>query len=203
VLEALLKRGSSVVLVCSEADGRLGRAEVARLSDLYSAQRIQMATIQGQCARGRDIDKMMAEARDKLGNISFIVNSHNCLYKEFPRHLESLAIKYMGTDDGGPGGVLLHVHSNTGELAHTNVEERVARLLGQGVKECGVVRPGVEFPDSEQVHITDDQHSPCSQHNKNSNYVRDYTGYMTVHTALTCPPGSTWAFDRNFKVVQL
>ena len=37
------------------------------------------------------------------------------------------AIKYMGTDDGGPGGVLLHVHSNTGELAHTNVEERVAR----------------------------------------------------------------------------
>ena len=97
----------------------------------------------------------------------------------------------------------------------------MARLLGQGVKECGVVRPGVEFPDSEQVHITDDQHSPCSQHNKwitlsivqlstcyhhvirNSNYVRDYTGYMTVHTALTCPPGSTWAFDRNFKVVQL
>ena len=59
-------------------------------SDLYSAQRIQMATIQGQCARGRDIDQMMAEARDKLGNISFIVNSHNCLYKEFPRHLESL-----------------------------------------------------------------------------------------------------------------
>merc|ERR1719411_2057487 len=84
VLEALLKRGSSVVLVCSEADGQLGRAEVARLSDLYSAQRIQMATIQGQCARGRDIDQMMAEARDKLGNISFIVNSHNCLYKEFP-----------------------------------------------------------------------------------------------------------------------
>ena len=37
------------------------------------------------------------------------------------------AIKYMGTDDGGPGGVLLHVHSNTAELAHTNVEERVAR----------------------------------------------------------------------------
>ena len=31
VLEALLKRGSSVVLVCSEADGQLGRAEVARL----------------------------------------------------------------------------------------------------------------------------------------------------------------------------
>ena len=42
----------------------------------------------------------------------------------------------------------------------------MAGLLGQGVKECGVVRPGVEFPDSEQVHITDDQHSPCSQHNK-------------------------------------
>ena len=49
-----------------------------------------MATIQGQCARGRDIDQMMGEARDKLGNISFIVNSHNCLYKEFPKHLESL-----------------------------------------------------------------------------------------------------------------
>ena len=49
-----------------------------------------MATIQGQCARGRDIDQMMGEARDKLGNISFIVNSHNCLYQEFPRHLESL-----------------------------------------------------------------------------------------------------------------
>ena len=46
---------------------------------------------------------------------------------DFCNKLHLSAIKYMGTDDGGPGGVLLHVHSNTGELAHTNVEERVAR----------------------------------------------------------------------------
>ena len=68
----------------------------------------------------------------------------------------------------------------------------MARLLGQGVKECGVVRPGVEFPDSEQVHITDDQHSPCSQHNK---WVTVSTTQLSINmlsgTATTC--GTTLA----------
>ena len=94
-------------------------------------------------------------------------------------------------------------------------------LLDRGVKECRVIIPG-EYHDSEQIHITDDQHSPYTQFSKsdimreierewmltlicfrNSNYVRDWTGYMAVHTAFTCPPGTVWAFDENFKVRQV
>ena len=49
-------------------------------------------------------------------------------------------------------------------------------------------------------------HQIYSNHNiiyRNSNYVRDWTGYMTIHTALTCEPGTKWTFDKNFKVVQI
>ena len=39
-------------------------------------------------------------------------------------------------------------------------------LEESGVKVITIVRPGVEYNDSEQIHITDDQHSPYNSFNK-------------------------------------
>ena len=74
----------------------------------------------------------------------------------------------MGNAGGkADGGVLLHVHGDQAEIkaGEGNMVERVERLLDKGVKECRVIRPG-EYHDSEQIHITDDQHSPYSQFSK-------------------------------------
>ena len=74
----------------------------------------------------------------------------------------------MGRDGGkADGGVLLHVHGDKAELKEGEVdrEGRVERLLDRGVKECRVIRPG-EYHDSEQIHITDDQHSPYTHFSK-------------------------------------
>ena len=74
----------------------------------------------------------------------------------------------MGNAGGqADGGVLLHVHRDKGEIQQVGEdrEGRVERLLGRGVKECRVIRPG-EYHDSEQIHITDDQHSPYTQFSK-------------------------------------
>ena len=73
----------------------------------------------------------------------------------------------MGNGSAGgqaDGGVLLHVHKDQGEIQQVE-EDRVERLLDRGVKECRVIRPG-EYHDSEQIHITDDQHSPYTQFSK-------------------------------------
>lgn len=78
------------------------------------------------------------------------------------------AIKYMGNSGGkADGGVLLHVHGDQEELreGEGDREGRVVRLLDRGVKECRVIRPG-EYHDSEQIHITDDQHSPYTVFSK-------------------------------------
>ena len=45
------------------------------------------------------------------------------------------------------------------------MKEDRERLLDRGVKECRVIRPG-EYHDSEQIHITDDQHSPYTEFSK-------------------------------------
>ena len=74
----------------------------------------------------------------------------------------------MGNTGGkADGGVLLHVHGDQGEIQEVKEdrEGRVERLLDMGVKECRVIRPG-EYHDSEQIHITDDQHSPYTQFSK-------------------------------------
>ena len=38
---------------------------------------------------------------------------------------------------------------------------------------------------------------------RHSHYVRDYTGYMALHTALTTDHGSVWKFDNNMKLVEV
>ena len=75
------------------------------------------------------------------------------------------AKKYMGTADGNEGGVLLHVVTDDAEADHDN-HERLRELLDIGVKECKIVRPSEEYHDSEQIHITDDQHAPYNEFNK-------------------------------------
>ena len=76
----------------------------------------------------------------------------------------------MGNGNTGgqaDGGVLLRVHGDQREIQQVGEERggRVERLLDRGVKECRVIRPG-EYHDSEQIHITDDQHSPYTQFSK-------------------------------------
>jgi len=203
VLEALLKRGSSVMMGCSESDNNIGKSELDRLGQLYNSSQLRFSTLKDKCEMGRDIDKMFSDAKQQFGNINLIINSETSLYQGFNNHLENLAKKYMGKDHGNTGGVLLHVLSEDGGNSEDDIKGRASSLLDIGVKECKLLRPKEEFHDSEQIHITDDQHSPYNEFHKNSNYVRDWTGYMAIHTALNCDPGTMWTFDKNYKVVQV
>ena len=68
----------------------------------------------------------------------------------------------MGGQGGGErGGILLNVQSE-GEEGRDNNRE----LEESGVKVITIIRPSVEYHDSEQIHITDDQHSPYNSFNK-------------------------------------
>ena len=62
---------------------------------------------------------------------------------------------------GEQGGILLNVQSE-GEEGRDNMRE----LEESGVKVITIIRPSVEYHDSEQIHITDDQHSPYNSFNK-------------------------------------
>ena len=64
------------------------------------------------------------------------------------------------------GGILINVQSNQ-ENETEGVERNKLRQLGEnGVKVITIIRPSVEYHDSEQIHITDDQHSPYNSFNK-------------------------------------
>ena len=74
-----------------------------------------------------------------------------------------LAVKYMGDQNGGQqGGILLNVQSEGEEKGRENMSD----LEENGVKVITIIRPSVEYHDSEQIHITDDQHSPYNSFNK-------------------------------------
>ena len=38
---------------------------------------------------------------------------------------------------------------------------------------------------------------------RTSHYVRDYTGYMALHTALNSKHGAVWRFDKDMKLQQV
>ena len=63
----------------------------------------------------------------------------------------------------GEKGILLNVLSETQERRETDMTRE---LKESGVKVITIIRPGVEYHDSEQIHITDDQHSPYNSFNK-------------------------------------
>ena len=74
-----------------------------------------------------------------------------------------LAVKYMNkTGDGKSPGILLNVLSEAEERR----DDMRRELEDSGVKVVTIIRPGVEYHDSEQIHITDDQHSPYNTFNK-------------------------------------
>ena len=61
------------------------------------------------------------------------------------------------------GGILLNVQS---EEKGEEGREELRELEESGVKVITIIRPSVEYHDSEQIHITDDQHSPYNSFNK-------------------------------------
>ena len=61
------------------------------------------------------------------------------------------------------GGILLNVQ---GEEAGKKRREELRDMEESGVKVITIIRPSVEYHDSEQIHITDDQHSPYNSFNK-------------------------------------
>ena len=63
----------------------------------------------------------------------------------------------------GEKGILLNVLCETQERRETDMTRE---LKESGVKVITIIRPGVEYHDSEQIHITDDQHSPYNSFNK-------------------------------------
>ena len=74
-----------------------------------------------------------------------------------------IAVKYMSGQVGGKqGGILLNVQSEGEDQGRDNMRE----LEESGVKVITIIRPSVEYHDSEQIHITDDQHSPYNSFNK-------------------------------------
>ena len=77
-----------------------------------------------------------------------------------------LAIKYMSGEERG--GILLNVQSEEEEQGREGREGRedLRELQESGVKVVTIIRPSGEYHDSEQIHITDDQHSPYSSFNK-------------------------------------
>jgi len=90
VLEALLKRGSSVMMGCSESDNNIGKSELDRLGQLYNSSQLRFSTLKDKCEMGHDIDKMFSDAKQQFGNINLIINSETSLYQGFNNHLENL-----------------------------------------------------------------------------------------------------------------
>lgn len=140
VLEALLKRGSRVILACPEAG--LGIAEQQRLSALYGSSQISLNVVQASNLGG--LESMLLKALDTHGGITHIVNSttdnklpvksselcgslelvERYLDQKQQQHevqsikkISKLAVKYLGKHNGFQGGTLLNLVSRA-ELQH-------------------------------------------------------------------------------------
>jgi len=126
-----------------------------------------------------------------------------------------LATKYMGKQNGFLGGTLLNLTSSvelTGGsecggctvLGMTRSLGLDARVGVHGVKTCTVYQPTIDYPDFPQAaQITDDQHSPYYEWNKYSSYIREYTGYMALHTGETQQPGTAWTFNQRLRLEEV
>lgn len=140
VLESLLKRGSRVLLSCSDAT--VGQLEQDRLSSLYGKNKVHFSPGDHTCPLV--LESVFVKALDTFGEINLIVNStandaqklKRCdgipeqITTNFLRDLEKrldiqqqredvegirrmgkLAIKYMGKQSGFQGGSLLNLTS--------------------------------------------------------------------------------------------
>lgn len=136
VLEALLKRGTRVILACP--DPSLGRAEHKRLSGLYGPSQISFNVVQSGNVRA--LESLLLRALDTHGGVSCILNStaddklkvdrselrggveevDRYLNQKQQQHdvqainnISKLAIKYLGKQNGFFGGSLLNLSSGT------------------------------------------------------------------------------------------
>lgn len=141
VLEALLKRGSRVILACP--DPALAHSEHKRLSSLYGSAHISVNVIEP--TNTRTLESLLLRALDTHGGITSLLNStaddklridrkylhgksfdelENDLNKKQQQHdvqairrISKLAVKYMGVQNGFEGGSFLNLVSST-ELRH-------------------------------------------------------------------------------------
>jgi len=141
VLEALLKRGSRVILACP--DPALAHTEHKRLSALYGSADISVNVVEPTDTRS--LESILLRALDTHGGITSLLNStaddklrinrqffHGKSFDDLEsdlnrrqqqndvqaiRRISKLAVKYMGVQNGFEGGNLLNLVSNT-ELNH-------------------------------------------------------------------------------------
>jgi len=145
VLEALLKRGSRVILACS--DPVLCETEHRRLSELYGASQLSVNVVEDHDTK--QLESVLIRALDTHGDINTIINSTSDsklkinsnelrgrlddveVYlnrKQLDQEVQSikriskLAIKYLGLQNGFEGGNLLNLVTRT-EL-NTNIKSQ-------------------------------------------------------------------------------
>lgn len=132
------------------------------------------------------------------------------------RRMGGLAIKYLGKQNGFQGGSLLNLTSGVelqggGSSAGSCTVLGTTRALGlhtrcsqHRVRVTTVYQPTIDYPDlSQAAQITDDSHSPHNKWHRYSAYIRDYTGYMALHTGDTAPPGTAWAFNQDIRLEEI
>eukprot|EP00088_Acartia_fossae_P000517 TRINITY_DN10216_c0_g1_i4.p1 TRINITY_DN10216_c0_g1~~TRINITY_DN10216_c0_g1_i4.p1 ORF type:complete len:372 (-),score=69.11 TRINITY_DN10216_c0_g1_i4:573-1688(-) len=142
VLEALLKRGSRVILACP--DPVLCHSEHRRLSELYGASQLSVNVVEG--CDTKKLESVLIRALDTHGDINTIINSTSDsklkvssdelrgrfedveVYlnrKQLDNEVQSikriskLAVKYLGIHNGFQGGSLLNLVTRT-ELSAIN-----------------------------------------------------------------------------------
>jgi len=126
-----------------------------------------------------------------------------------------LATKYMSKQNGFQGGTLLNLPSSVELDGHNEIGGcsvlgttrglgLAKRVAMHGVKTMSVYQPSIVYPDlTHATQITDGQHSPYSEWNKYSCYIREYTGYMALHVGDTAPPGTAWAFSKELRLKEV
>merc|ERR1712004_623786 len=121
VLESLLKRGNRVILACN--DSTIGEMEQERLSSLYGRNKVHFTPGDHTCPK--NLESVFVKALDTFGEVNLIVNStandpqrlsleelsETRDLRGLERRLGSLAVKYMGKQNGFQGGNLLNLTS--------------------------------------------------------------------------------------------
>lgn len=126
------------------------------------------------------------------------------------RLMGDLAKEYLGRQNGFDGGTFLNLSSSTelrggggndGCTVLGTAKALRRKIDSHGVKTVTIYQPTIEYPEiSPACQINDNQHTPYSQWNRYSSYIREYTGYMAIHVGDTALPGSAWRFDKELRI---
>jgi len=164
-------------------------------------------------------NSLKLEATDLQGDLRKVDRKLNrMLVNEDVKSIERmgrLTTRYMGKQNNLKGGVLLNITSSV-ELSEglggkcctvlgtTRALGLAKNVASHGVKTVTVYQPSIDYPDlSHSTHITDDQHSPYSETSKYNSYIREYTGYMALHTGDTQAAGTAWAFNQQLRLEEV